>query len=164
MDVISSLNKRVTMKTKHIFVATLDINELFPFSVSDKKEIEEGLKDQQRVRQELEKFIGLLEKHGNQKIFYMGSDIIESKYYERFLFEKNGFLEVMMDKPVAVNAHFTEKKHAESFCKAIKKALLNLLSDTPVSKMFIDAIEVQTEAEQSLTYQTWEQIKDIRNK
>jgi len=112
----------------------------------------------------LAKFIDVLEKHFKQKIYYMGMDVIEAKYYERFIFDKNGFLEVMMDKPVAINAHFTDEKMAKNFCEALKKSLLAVLPDTPVSKMFIDSVEVQNEKEQNLTYETWDRLKSIRNK
>lgn len=152
------------MKTKHIFVAVLDVNELCPFSVVKTENFEEGLAKQQQSQKALAEFIDLLEKNFKQKIFYMGMDIIESKYYERFMFESNGFLEVMMDKPVAINAHFTEKKNAEKFKEALKKTLLKVLPDTPVSQMFVDSIEVQNEEEQSFTYDTWNKLKDIRNK
>ncbi len=152
------------MKTKHIFVAVLDVNEICPFSVSPTKNIEQGLKEQQKSQQELIKFIELLEKNFGQNIFYMGMDIIEAKYYERYMFDKNGFLEVLMDKPVAINAHFTEEKLAEKFKKALQETLLKVLPETPISKMFVDSIEVQSQKEQSLTYDTWTKLKDIRNK
>ena len=152
------------MKTKHIFIAVLDVNEICPFSVIKTENFEEGLKKQQESQKALANFIDILEKNFGQKIFYMGMDVIESKYYERFLFDKNGFLEIMIDKPVAINGHFTEEKLAKKFCEALKKALLNILPQTPVSQMFVDSIQVQNEEEQSLTYDTWTKLKDIRNK
>lgn len=151
------------MKSKHVFVAVLDVNELFPFSVVRTENFEDGLKQQKKSEAELGKFIELLEKTYKQKVYYMGMDVIEAKYYERFLFGKNGFLEVMMDKPAAINAHFTEEKEAKAFCDALKKTLLKMLPDTPVSKMFVDNIQIQNEIEQNLTYDTWTKIKDIRN-
>ena len=151
------------MKTKHFFVAVLDVNELFPFSVVKTVNFEEGLKKEEETKKALALFVDNLEKHFKQKIYYMGMDVIEAKYYERFIFAKNGFLEIMMDKPAAVNAHFTEEKEAKKFCDALKKTLGKILPDTPVSQMFIDSIEVQNEKEQSFTYDTWNKLKNIRN-
>jgi len=152
------------MKTKHVFVAVLDVNEIMPFAVSKEENLEKGLQEQEKYREELVKFIDLLEKNFKQKVYYMGMDIIEAKYYERYMFDKNGFLEVIMDKPVAINAHFTEEKIADKFKEALKKTLIKVLPESPVSQMFVESIQVQTQKEQSLTYNTWTKLKDIRNK
>jgi len=152
------------MKTKHVFVAVLDVNEIMPFAVSKEENLEKGLQEQEKYREELVKFIDLLEKNFKQKVYYMGMDIIEAKYYERYMFDKNGFLEVIMDKPVAINAHFTEEKNADKFKEALKKTLIKVLPESPVSQMFVESIQVQTQKEQSLTYNTWTKLKDIRNK
>ena len=138
------------MKTKHLFVAAVDVNEFFPFALKRIENIDEAMKQQQKSKSELIKFIDLLEKSFGQNIYYMGTDIIDTKTYERFIFEEGGFFEVMMEVPLALNAHFVDKKEAEVFKSALKSVLTRVLPDTPVRQMFIDSIEVQDENQENI--------------
>lgn len=151
------------MKTKHIFVTALDVSELLPFCFVQTKKVKDSLKEEERARKELEKFIDILEKKFKEPIWYMGADIIGEKSYERFIFEKGGFFEIMVEPPVAMNAHFVHEKRAEDFCKALKKALTDIMPKNAVSKMFVDSIEVQSEYGDSLTVDKWSKMKKIRN-
>jgi hypothetical protein len=150
------------MKTKHIYVAAVDVGELLPFVVRETETVGQNIEEQERAKKELVKFIDLLEKNYKQGIFYMGMDIIESKSYERFIFQKGGFFEIMTEAPLAMNAHFVNQKHADKFCKALKKTLRQLLPDNEMTSLFVDSIEVQNEQEQTLTYQKWDRMKELR--
>ena len=150
------------MKTKHIFVPVLDVGELLPFVIKKKGKLQENIKEQERAKAELVKFIDKLEKNYKESIYYMGMDIIESKTYERFIFENGGFFEVMTESPLAMNAHFINEKTAKRFCSALKKTIKLILKGNPMSKMFLGSIEVQTEADQSLTYEKWDRMKSIK--
>ncbi len=152
------------MRTKHIFVAALDVGEILPFAIKKMKTLQEGIREQERALAQLAAFIGLLESKYKQKIYYMGLDVIQEKTYERFIFEKEGFFEIMMETPLALNAHFIEKKHADRFCTALKTTLRELLPLSPISDMFLESIKVEDENSQSLTYKAWDEMKDIRNK
>ena len=150
-------------KTKHIFVAALDVGEALPFSLKKKSSIKEQLKEEERALAELKKFISLLEKNFSQPVWYMGVDVISGKTYERFMFEKGGFFEIMIEAPLAMNAHFVNEGNAKKFCDALKKTLSAIIPKTPVAKMFIDNIKVEDEKSSSLTYEKWQIMKDIRN-
>jgi hypothetical protein len=150
------------MKTKHIFVPALDVEEILPFVVRKTRTLQENLKEQQRAKNELIKFIDTLEKNYNETIYYMGMDIIEAKTYERFVFEKGGFFEIMTEAPLAMNAHFVHIKMANRFCEALKKTLKPVLKKDKVSGIFIESIEVNSEEDQSLTYEKWGKMKGIR--
>lgn len=152
------------MKTKHIFVASLDVGELLPFAAREKKTLKESMEEQERAKKELVKFIDNLGKSYGETIYYMGVDIIEAKSYERFIFEDGGFFEVMVTPPLALNAHFVHEKQAEKFCYALKKTLRQLLKKNKIVDMFIDSIEVNREEDQSLTYERWDMVKSIRTK
>ncbi|MEM4259796.1 MAG: hypothetical protein QXG00_01010 [Candidatus Woesearchaeota archaeon] len=152
------------MKVKHVFVAILDVNELLPFSLKRTKDLSGGIKQQENAKKELVKFIDMLEKLYGQHIYYIGTDIIEAKTYERFIFQKEGFFEVMMEAPLAMNAHFVEEKDAERFLKAIKEVLNKILPNSPIKKIFLESIHVQSEKDQSLTFNMWNTLKEIRNK
>jgi predicted metal-dependent hydrolase len=151
------------MKTKHIFVPVLDIEEMLPFVIKNKGKLQEKIKEQETARAELTKFIDQLEKNYKESIYYMGMDIIESKTYERFIFQKGGFFEIMIEAPLSMNAHFIDEKKAKNFCSALKKTLKSVLKNKPMAKMFINSIEVQDESDQGLTYEKWDRMKSIRN-
>ena len=150
------------MKTKHIFVASLDIGELLPFAVKEKKTLQAQMQEQERAKKELVRFVDRLEKNYGEPVFYMGVDVIEAKNYERFIFDKGGFFEVMVGAPLALIAHFVHNKQAEKFCEALKKTLKSVLKESKISDMFINSIEVNSEEDQSLTYAKWDEVKSIK--
>ena len=150
------------MKTKHIFVAAVDVGEVLPFAVKKMKSLAENMKEQERAHNELVRFIDLLEKSYKQPIYYMGMDIIEAKTYERFMFRKGGFFEIMTEAPLAMNAHFVERKQAEKFQKALVKTLREIMPQTQVTDMFLDSIEVNDEQDESLTYEKWDKMKELK--
>ena len=150
------------MKTKHIFVAALDVSELLPFCVIQGKNIKDSLRGEEQAKRELERFVDILERKFKETIWYMGTDIIGEKNYERFIFEKGGFFEIMVEPPVAMNAHFVHKKRARKFCDALKKTLTEIMPKNAISRMFIDSIDVQSEEGDSLTVNKWSKIKNIR--
>lgn len=107
------------------------------------------------------KFVDELSKYFGEEIYYIGQDTIGEKFYERFLFEKGGFLEIMTQAPVAVVAHFVNINSAKKFGIALKKAILKIKH--PASVLLADSIEVQSEDEQVLDYKTWSKLKKIRD-
>ena len=150
------------MKTKHIFVPALDVEEILPFAVKKTKILKDNIAEQERARKELVSFIDKLEKNYKEAVYYIGMDIIEAKTYERFIFEKGGFFEIMVESPLAMNAHFVHYKQAEKFCNALKKTLKSALKKSPVADMFISSIEVNSEHDDSLTYEKWDKMKSIK--
>jgi hypothetical protein len=150
------------MKTKHVFVPALDVGEILPFVAKKKKSLKENLKEQERSKKELEKFINKLEKNFKENIWYMGFDVIAEKSYERFIFNKNGFFEVMTEAPAAMVAHFLNTKRANKFCEALKKTLKQMMPKSYVSKNFIDSIKPEVEQSEVLTVNKWTTMKKIR--
>ncbi|MBI5390894.1 hypothetical protein HZB02_05355 [Candidatus Woesearchaeota archaeon] len=153
------------MKTRHFFVSVLDVNEMLPFMVKKKANLGQSMDEQERARNELEKFIDLLSKSFKEPVWYMGMDIISGKSYERFIFENGGFFEVMVEAPIALNAHFVHQKRGAQFAKALQETLRKQLPASPITEMFLHSIEVQDEAhgtDQSLTFKDWDKMKDIR--
>ena len=112
----------------------------------------------------LAKFIKLLEKHYGEKLVYIGMDVIGEKYYERFLFQKGGFFEIMMESPLAMNAHFTTSVRAKKFALALKKALAKTLPKTPICKMLIDNVKASSEEDETLTVNKWDNLKKLRKR
>ena len=151
------------MNTKHIFITALDINEQLPFTVKKTKKLQETFKEQDRARKELNKFIKILEKTFKEDISYLGMDVIGEKSYERFMFKKSGFLEVMVEPPVALTAHFPSKPRAKKFHQALKNTMKKTIKG-PQKDLFVDSIEMNDEQDQSLTVDDWKKLKEINPK
>lgn len=151
------------MKTKHIFIPVLDVGEIIPFTLKKSDSVQESMEEQDKLREKLSEFIEKLEKNYGENIFYLGFDEIGGKFYERFMFEKGGFLEIMIEAPLALNAHFIDEKKAVLFCDALKKTLKEFIQDSPMAQMLIDSISLQTQDDESLTYKQWETMKEIKN-
>ena len=149
------------MKTKHYFVPALDINEMLPFVIKRKKVLADQFTEQERAKSELTTFIALLEKQFKQPIHYVGMDVIGEKNYERFLFAKGGFLEILTESPVAINAHFPDRKAAIAFRSALVQTFRKLLTG-PAADLFVDSIGVQDQDDTSLTVQKWRMLTQIR--
>lgn len=150
------------LKVKHFYVNVLDAPELIPFTVKLEKDLTASLKQQEKARQELDKFINILRKDFKEPIWYIGFDIIGEKFFERFIFEHGGFLEIMMEAPSAINAHFVHEARAEKFTKALKKTLTKILPKKPIAKMFLENIEIGSEEAAELKVEEWDKLKKIR--
>ena len=151
------------MKTKHIFVPALDVGELLPFAVKQTRDIRKSLEEQEKSRKELVNFIDKLEKNWKENIYYIGMDIIGEKSYERFIFPKGGFFEIMVEEPIALNAHFVDQKRAEKFLQSLKKTLQQILPKNSLSKLFIESIQIQDEHDSSLSVEQWHRMQEIRD-
>jgi len=137
-------------------VSLIDVNELMSFAKREYKELEEQIKEEKRVEEELKEFIKAIEKHTNHKIHYIGHEKRHGKHLIRFLFKKGGFLEVMVEKPLAINAHFLNQAHADKFAKGLKKALHETLPDHKVKDIFIESIKVEDGfKDELLTFDKW---------
>jgi len=149
------------MKSKHFFVPVLDVAGLIPFSVKLNHDIKEDLVLQSKSEKELEKFIRMLDNSFRETAWYMGFDVIGEKFYERFMFDKGGFFEVMMEHPAAMVGHFTSMKRAEKFASALRKALSKVLPKTTAAKLFIEDIKASSAEEYELKVEKWSKIKEI---
>lgn len=150
------------LKVKHYYVNLLDAPELLPFTIKLSKDLTATFEKQDKSKKELEKFIELLAKEFKEPVWYMGFDVIGEKFFERFLFEEGGFLEVMMEAPLAINAHFVHEKRAKQFAKALKKTLQKILPKKPIAKMLLENIEIGSEELDELKVKEWDKLKKIR--
>jgi len=151
------------MKTEHYFVNLIDLPEVLPFTISGEGEddLVESITGQEKSSKKLFEFVDHLEKKF-VPIHYIGQDNIEGKFYQRFLFSSNGFLEIMQTAPAAVIAHFSDKTEAEKFSKALKNAVRKFAKDKKAAELLIGDIVVEEDTEENLTYQTWSKMKNIR--
>jgi len=150
------------LKVKHYYVNVLDSPEITPFTIKLEKDLSVSLKKQEKARKELEKFITILKKEFKEPIWYIGFDIIGEKFFERFIFENGGFLEIMMEAPLAINAHFVHEDRAEKFAKALRRTLKKILPKKPITKIFLDNVDIGSEQATELKVEEWDKLKKIR--
>jgi len=142
------------------FVSLLDITEALPFSFN----IEETniLEDDGKIMKPVERFISDLEKHFREQIVPVGEDIIGEKFYYRYLFKNNGFMEIMLQPPVAIVAHFVDQKNALKFSEALKAAIDSTIKDKKAREVLKNVIEISREQHEALSYRSWSKMRSVR--
>ena len=100
-----------------------DKRSILPFAVKEELKLDKKLKKTHEAWSSLEKFMKILEKYFKEKIYSMGFDIINNKCYERFMFEKNGFLEIVIGKNPEIEAAFSNERKIKRFKKALDKTI-----------------------------------------
>jgi len=149
-------------KIQYKVVDLVDVNELLSFAKRESKELEEEIKEEQRVEKELKAFIAEIEKCSGQKMHHIGHEKKYGAHLIRFLLHNGGFVEVMVEKPLAIKGHFLSEKTAKEFASALKKVLNRTLPDSPVKSMFIDSVKVLDGwKDEVLTFGKWSQMHKI---
>lgn len=70
----------------------------------------------------LQSFVRKLEKHFHDVVWYIGMDLFENEFFERFTFDSGGFMEIKLGK-CELNAYFDSLERAERFREALQKTL-----------------------------------------
>ena len=151
---------------KHFYVTLLDLPEALPFAFNPSGKFDEMDKDaekQEKADAILMKFVSYLIQKFGDDYAYIGEDVIGEKFYKRFLFEKNGFLELMTGVPAVVSAHFTSKDRAQKFAEALKKTIEKQVSNEKARSVLMQSVEVDEDESSRLSYEKWEKIRDIRS-
>jgi hypothetical protein len=121
-----------TQLTKGFRVSLKDDN-LFLEIKGDKEEKLERLIEAEKS---VEKFLRLLEKSFREVVWYIGTDYIDDRVCERFMFAKSGFMEIYLGD-YEINAFFSKKKKADRFIRALKKVLVRLKKSNLIHKIQI---------------------------
>lgn len=148
------------MKSKTEFVSLLDITEALPFSFDAEKI--DLLSDDDKTLRPLERFIDVLEKNFREEIIPIGEDVIGEKFYYRYLFRSNGFMEIMLQPPVAIVAHFIEHKKALKFSEALKICIDDAVKEKNSRDALKNVIEISGEQDDALSYKSWSKMRDVR--
>ncbi len=152
------------MKIQHYNVILIDLPEVLPFTVRpDLKRI--GLKKSfekiDLAEKKLLEFVEILEKNYKKEFYFIGEDIIEEKLFKRFIFS-GGLLEIMVQAPSAISAHFINLESAKKFVLALKRTLDKVVKDEKIREMLKSGIEFTSKKEETLTYDVWVRMKKIR--
>lgn len=150
---------------KHFYVTLLDLPEAMPFTFTTSEDIS-NLESDEKIERTAEKrlitFVSVLTKKYGEKFAYIGDDIIGEKFYKRFLFEKNGFLEIMTGVPAVISAHFTTEKKAKRFALALKATIQQQVKNEKARGVLVAGIEVSEDEASRLSFEKWEKLREIR--
>ncbi len=150
------------LKGDYKVVHFVDVNELLGCAKKEFSELDQQIKEEERVEKELREFIKHVEKHSGHKIHHIGNSKDFGVFMVKFLFKKGGFMEVIGERPLTLKAHFINKKDADMFAKGLKKALHNLLPETPVKDMVIDSIAVEDGfKEEQISVGKWKKMNKL---
>ena len=95
-----------------------------PFQV--RKEGLSAFKEIERANAVLQKLVRRIEKRFHDVVWYIGTDIFADGIYERFVFNKGGFMEIRAGSNAGIYAYFNEEKRANNFKDALQLALKDL--------------------------------------
>lgn len=98
-----------------------------PFQI--RREGKEGLsafKELERANTVLQKLVRRIEKRLHDVVWYIGTDVFADGIYERFVFNKGGFMEIRIGSNAGIYAYFNSEKRAQDFKKALEKAMRDL--------------------------------------
>lgn len=154
---MKSNNSKKGMKTKHVMVSVLDVAELLPFVATKADQFDECMEG-------INNFVSELQDSYGKNIHYIGQDIVGEKFMQRFIFEGEGFMEILFAPPAAIGAHFVTKKTAKKFKKSLEKTLKKTLPTSSAAKLLIKSVEIIEEKGESLTIRTWKKLKKLREK
>jgi len=106
------------LRLRHFCLAFIDTKSLLPF-VKYNLDSKGKLKSSLINKAEIERFINILQKQFKERIIF--TEATSDSY--RFLFEKSGFIEIQLDSPIVINAHFSSSSRTKHF----KLAFLNTI-------------------------------------
>lgn len=137
-------------------VSLIDVNELLPFVKRESQTEEDEAREEEKLKRELHAFFETLKKNYPHPLHHIAEEKRFGKHMERYLIEGGGFIEIMVEAPLHLNAHFTAKAKAEEFAHALKQALHEAVPDSPVRQMFVDSISVKRQG--SDTYHKYDRL------
>lgn len=149
------------MQLKHVFVTLIDLFEEFPFTVEKEEDLERMMEEMEKGDEELFRFVQTIED-GFASTSYIGQDVIQDKFYQRFLFEGGGFMEIMQEAPLSIVGHFTSREDAEEFRDSLVEATEETVDNEKALEMMVDSIEIGEESGETLSYEKWSQMKEVR--
>jgi len=114
--------ERVANAAPNAFI--FSVEKGLPFQV--RKEGLSAFKEIERANAVLQKLVRRIEKRFHDVVWYIGTDIFADGIYERFVFNKGGFMEIRAGSNAGIYAYFNEEKRANNFKDALQFALKDL--------------------------------------
>lgn len=150
------------MEIKHCCVSLLDVPEVLPFGFEHSENVMEMLGSMDKIDDKLLEFMTDLELEFGEGIYRLGQDMVGEKLYRRYMFEKGGFIEVAMEKPCAIIAHFISIERGEVFAEALSKVIKRYVRGE-IADLLVDDIQVSFQKETELTNYKLAELRKLRN-
>lgn len=110
-------------KKKIYCIKLYDFYHVFPFSVNEKHDLADKLKELERAQGELDKFTDAVKEEFVKSLIPLTKDEIKNIHLEKFFLDHAGIMEIFLEEPCTIKAEFIEKSVAEQFMAALKKVL-----------------------------------------
>ncbi|MFW5991344.1 MAG: hypothetical protein ACOCQX_03885 [Candidatus Nanoarchaeia archaeon] len=146
-------------RVQYINIPLEDVEGLLPFNKKGADDLTDEITEEERIKRQIAKFMQIIEKRMNEKVSYMGTEKQYGIYMERFMFSK-GFVEIIVEKPLLINAHFSDMNEARKYAQALKAAVQKTLPESETKKMLINSISIKPR-QKKITMGEWEKIHRI---
>jgi hypothetical protein len=151
------------MEIKHCCVSLLDVPDVLPFGF---ERLENNLMDILDGTDEMDgaliAFMTDLELEFNEDVYQLGQDMVGEKLYRRYMFEKGGFLEVAMERPCAVIAHFISLERGQTFAEALSRVVIGYVKGG-LGDLLVGDIQVSFQEESQLSNFKLAELRKLRN-
>jgi hypothetical protein len=130
-------------KVDYRIVTFVDVHNLLPFG---KKQYQTPLmkfKEEARIEKEVLVFASGIGRRAKLKIHFIGHEKDEDDHTLRFIIEQGGYIEMHIDRPLSMNAHFISQDRAELFATALKESLRIHIPEHPVKELMIKEIKIE---------------------
>lgn len=148
-------------RIKYINVPLVDVEGMLPFNKRPVEDISDEAKEDERLKKEIGDFMREIQKKMHEPVCYIGEEKKYGKHLERFMFSAEGFVEIMVEAPLTINAHFTHMSMAKRYAKALKGVLAKKLPNSKIKEMFIDSISIDDSEREPLTYEKWDKMHHV---
>jgi len=124
-------------------VSFVDVHNLLPFGKKQYQTSMMKFKEEARIEKEILVFMAGLGRRSKLKIHFIGHEKNNEDHTLRFIIEQGGYIEIYIDRPLSLNAHFISQDRAELFLKALKESLNIHIPEHPVKQLMINEIKIQ---------------------
>ena len=130
-------------KVDYRVVSFVDIHNLLPFGKKSYQTSMMKFKEEARIEKEIMVFVSGISRRSKLKIQFIGHEKDEEDHTLRFIIEQGGYIEIFIDRPFSLTAHFVSEDRAKIFAEALKEALQVHMPEHPVKNLMIQQIRIE---------------------
>jgi hypothetical protein len=143
-------------------IAILDVSNILPFSKPESAYLTENAKALDEVFTQLSLFKSTLEQHLGRRLVELDQENRDGKHIVRFFFEGHeGLVEVIIERPTAINFYFVKKKDALHCLAALRSTLHALLPHSTARELLVGSLHVSTGIDEKVTVKKHSIMHDI---
>lgn len=150
------------MEIRHYCVSLLDVPEVLPFGFEKNENVLDMFDKIDFAEGKLLEFMSDLEKEFKENIYRLGQDMIGGKLYKRYMFKKDGFLEIAMEKPSAIIAHFITKERGRRFAESLARVIPKYVKGE-IADLMINDISVTFQEKEELNHYKLAELRKLRD-